>query len=148
MEAGRTGPPSHFANDGSERKLMLDYAPLEKMGIERRHPPADDAGGAARRDGGGRERLRGDHLDDDDWERESEGNPTRADAGGVRRRPSRRARRRRCPFDLSIPGGSLPVAGVTLVGVLQSHRRRGILRDLMRKQVDGARGWGEPVAAL
>jgi predicted acetyltransferase len=52
------------------------------------------------------------------------------------------------PFDLSVPGGELPCAGVTWVGVLPSHRRRGILRDLMRRQLDDVRGWGEPIAAL
>ena len=51
-------------------------------------------------------------------------------------------------FDLSIPGGQLPCAGVTWVGVLPSHRRRGILRDFMRRQLDDVRGWGEPIAAL
>jgi predicted acetyltransferase len=51
-------------------------------------------------------------------------------------------------FDLSIPGGELPCAGVTWVGVLPTHRRRGILREFMRRQLDDVRGWGEPIAAL
>jgi predicted acetyltransferase len=51
-------------------------------------------------------------------------------------------------FDLTIPGGQLPCAGVTWVGVLPSHRRRGILRDFMRRQLADAREWGEPLAAL
>jgi predicted acetyltransferase len=51
-------------------------------------------------------------------------------------------------FDLSIPGGELPCAGVTWVGVLPSHRRRGILRDFMRRQLEDVRNWGEPIAAL
>ena len=51
-------------------------------------------------------------------------------------------------FDLSIPGGELPCAGVTWVGVLPTHRRRGILRDFMRRQLDDVRSWGEPLAAL
>lgn len=51
-------------------------------------------------------------------------------------------------FDLTIPGGQLPCAGVTWVGVLPSHRRRGILRDFMRRQLDDVRSWGEPIAAL
>jgi predicted acetyltransferase len=51
-------------------------------------------------------------------------------------------------FDLSIPGGELPCAGVTWVGVLPTHRRRGILRDFMRHQLEDARAWGEPIAAL
>ena len=50
---------------------------------------------------------------------------------------------------MSVPGTVLPVAGVTAVSVLPTHRRRGVLRALMRRQVAGlaARG-GEPVAAL
>jgi predicted acetyltransferase len=51
-------------------------------------------------------------------------------------------------FDLSIPGGELPCAGVTWVGVMSSHRRRGILRDFMRMQLADVHAWGEPIAAL
>src|SRR3954469_8294014 len=51
-------------------------------------------------------------------------------------------------FDLSIPGGELPCAGVTWVGVLPTHRRRGILRDFMRRQLEDVHSWGEPIAAL
>jgi predicted acetyltransferase len=35
------------------------------------------------------------------------------------------------PFELSVPGGSLPCAGVTAVGVHPTHRRRGVLRSMM-----------------
>ena len=51
-------------------------------------------------------------------------------------------------FDLTIPGGELPCAGVTWVGVMPTHRRRGILRDLMRRELEDVHGWGEPIAAL
>ncbi len=51
-------------------------------------------------------------------------------------------------FELSVPGGTVPAAGVTIVGVRPTHRRRGILRHLMRKQLDQVRSWGEPVAFL
>jgi predicted acetyltransferase len=51
-------------------------------------------------------------------------------------------------FDLTIPGGTLPVAGVTVVGVLPTHRRRGVLRELMRAQLDGVHQRGEPLAIL
>ena len=51
-------------------------------------------------------------------------------------------------FDLSIPGGSLPTAGVSVVGVYPTHRRRGVLRAMMRVQLDDARDRGEPLAAL
>ena len=62
-----------------------------------------------------------------------------------------RSDRRRCrgvPFDLTVPGGELPTAGVTVVGVLPTHRRRGVLRSLMRAQLDDAHERGEPLAAL
>jgi predicted acetyltransferase len=52
------------------------------------------------------------------------------------------------PLPLTIPGGELPAAGVTGVGVLPSHRRRGVLTELMRRQLDDARGRGEPLAIL
>jgi predicted acetyltransferase len=51
-------------------------------------------------------------------------------------------------FDLSVPGGSVPTAGVTVVGVYPTHRRRGVLRELMRVQLDDVRERGEPLAAL
>jgi predicted acetyltransferase len=49
---------------------------------------------------------------------------------------------------MSIPGGELAAAGVTMVGVLPSHRRRGILTQLMRRQLDDAHERGEPLAVL
>jgi len=52
------------------------------------------------------------------------------------------------PFGLSVPGGELPTAGVTVVGVYPNHRRRGVLRSLMRAQLDAAHERGEPLAAL
>ena len=51
-------------------------------------------------------------------------------------------------FDLSVPGATLPAAGVTVVGVLPTHRRRGILRRMMRLQLDAIRERGEPIAIL
>ncbi|HEX5569566.1 MAG TPA: GNAT family N-acetyltransferase [Streptomyces sp.] len=52
-------------------------------------------------------------------------------------------------FRLSVPGGSLvPMAAVTMVSVAPTHRRRGILRAMMRRQLDGVRAAGEPLAAL
>lgn len=49
---------------------------------------------------------------------------------------------------MTVPGGRLPVAGVTAVSVLPSHRRRGILSSLMRRQLADIRERGESVAAL
>ena len=51
-------------------------------------------------------------------------------------------------YDLTVPGGQLPCAGVTVVGVLPTHRRRGILGRMMRAQLDDIRDRGEPLAAL
>jgi predicted acetyltransferase len=52
------------------------------------------------------------------------------------------------PFEITVPGGSLPCAGVTVVGVYPTHRRRGVLRSMMRAQLDGAHERGDPIAAL
>jgi predicted acetyltransferase len=52
------------------------------------------------------------------------------------------------PFDLTVPGGQVKAAGVTVVGVLPTHRRRGYLRAMMRTLTDAARVRGEPVAVL
>ncbi len=51
-------------------------------------------------------------------------------------------------FNLSVPGGDLPTAGVSVVGVYPTHRRRGVLRALMRAQLDASYERGEPLAAL
>ena len=51
-------------------------------------------------------------------------------------------------FDLTIPGGTLPAAGVTWVTVLPSHRRRGILRQFMQHQLKDVHERGEPLAIL
>ncbi|GAB2652719.1 GNAT family N-acetyltransferase [Kribbella swartbergensis] len=50
---------------------------------------------------------------------------------------------------MTVPGAQIPVAGVTLVGVRPTHRRRGILRDLIRAQLTEIHEAGaEPIAAL
>jgi predicted acetyltransferase len=52
-------------------------------------------------------------------------------------------------FGLALPGGgTMPVAGITAVGVLPSHRRQGIFGALMAAVVDQAVERGEPVAGL
>ncbi|MFE9673339.1 GNAT family N-acetyltransferase [Streptomyces sp. NPDC006259] len=52
-------------------------------------------------------------------------------------------------FRLTVPGGaSVPTAGVTMVGVAATHRRRGVLTSMMRRQLDDVRAWGEPLAVL
>ena len=52
------------------------------------------------------------------------------------------------PFELSIPGGTVRCAGVSVVGVYPTHRRRGVLRSMMRAQIDDVHERGEPIAAL
>jgi predicted acetyltransferase len=52
------------------------------------------------------------------------------------------------PFDLSVPGGSVACAGVTIVGVYPTHRRQGILTAMMHAQLDAAHERGEPIAGL
>lgn len=51
-------------------------------------------------------------------------------------------------FGLTVPGGVLPVAGVTTVGVHPTHRRRGALRQMMRLQLDDVHRRDEPLAVL
>ncbi|MEV4249242.1 GNAT family N-acetyltransferase [Streptosporangium canum] len=53
-----------------------------------------------------------------------------------------------CSFTMTVPGGPIPVGGVTSVGVLPSHRRRGILSALMNRQLTDLHERGEAVAAL
>jgi predicted acetyltransferase len=50
--------------------------------------------------------------------------------------------------DLTVPGGVLPSAHVTMVGVEATHRRRGVLTRMMSRLFDDARRLGEPVAHL
>ncbi|RDI73497.1 Sterol carrier protein domain [Gaiella occulta] len=52
------------------------------------------------------------------------------------------------PLELTVPGGHVRCAGVSVVGVLPTHRRRGILDRMMRAQLADMRERGEPVAAL
>jgi predicted acetyltransferase len=51
-------------------------------------------------------------------------------------------------FKATVPGNVLPTAGVTLIGVKPSHRRRGLLRAMMEQQLDDIHGRGEPIAML
>ena len=52
------------------------------------------------------------------------------------------------PFQMSVPGGSLPCGGITAVGVYPTHRRRGVLRALMDAQLRDMHERGEPISAL
>ena len=113
------------------------------MTIEIR-PPAEDELRAAM---AAAESAFGDEVKDEDWERERKILPaSRALAAYDGGRPV--GLTAAYAFDLTIPGGQLPCAGVTWVGVLPTHRRQGILRDFMKRQLADIQGWGEPIAAL
>lgn len=49
---------------------------------------------------------------------------------------------------LTVPGGTVPAAGVTWVGVQPSHRRRGVMSALLRRQLTELAEQREPVATL
>ncbi len=51
-------------------------------------------------------------------------------------------------FRLTVPGGAAAAAGISLVSVLPSHRRRGILTDMMRYEITDALERGESIAIL
>ncbi|MFE7135373.1 GNAT family N-acetyltransferase [Streptomyces sp. NPDC057638] len=52
-------------------------------------------------------------------------------------------------FQVTVPGGqTVPMAGVTMVSVAATHRRRGILTSMMRRLLDDVRERGESVAIL
>ena len=51
-------------------------------------------------------------------------------------------------FDLTVPGATVPTAGITWVTVRPTHRRRGVLTAMMRTQLDNIHARGEALAAL
>jgi len=52
-------------------------------------------------------------------------------------------------FEMSVPGGvAIETSGLTLVAVLPTHRRQGLLRRMMRAHLDGAHRRGQAMAAL
>jgi predicted acetyltransferase len=52
-------------------------------------------------------------------------------------------------FRMSVPGGgSVSAGGVTVVGVLPTHRRRGVLTAMMKAQLEDCRARGDEVAYL
>jgi predicted acetyltransferase len=52
------------------------------------------------------------------------------------------------PFDLTVPGGVLSLAGLTLVTVRPTHRRRGVMSSMMRVYMDQAHERGDPLGGL
>jgi predicted acetyltransferase len=51
-------------------------------------------------------------------------------------------------FDLTVPGGVLPMGGTTIVTVQPTHRRRGVLTAMMGAHLAEIQGRGEPLAGL
>lgn len=51
-------------------------------------------------------------------------------------------------FELTVPGAVVSTAGITVVGTAPTHRRRGVLRAMMRAQLDDIHERGEPVGLL
>jgi predicted acetyltransferase len=49
---------------------------------------------------------------------------------------------------VTVPGGVVPCAAVTAVGVVPTHRRRGLLTAMMGRQLEEVRARGEPLAVL
>lgn len=51
-------------------------------------------------------------------------------------------------FTMTVPGGTIPVAGTTQVTVQVTHRRRGLLAEMMRAHLEEAIDRGDAAAAL
>ena len=51
-------------------------------------------------------------------------------------------------FTVGVPGGALAMAGLTAAAVRPTHRRRGLLRELIRLHLADARAHGEPLSGL
>lgn len=51
-------------------------------------------------------------------------------------------------LDMTVPGGTMPCGGTTVVSVLPTHRRRGILRMMIDSHLESIRAREEPIAAL
>ncbi len=51
-------------------------------------------------------------------------------------------------FDLTVPGNTVGAAGLTAIAVAPTHRRLGILTDMMRYHFDEVRRRGQPVSVL
>ncbi len=51
-------------------------------------------------------------------------------------------------LDMTVPGGTLPTAGTTIITVLPTHRRQGVLTAMMEAHFDDVIDRGEALAAL
>jgi predicted acetyltransferase len=52
------------------------------------------------------------------------------------------------PLSLAVPGGELAMGGTTMVTVQPTHRRRGLLREMMLSHLHDVKEAGEPLAGL
>ena len=52
------------------------------------------------------------------------------------------------PYEVTVPGGAIRMAGTTMITVQPTHRRRGALRALITDHLDDARAVGETLAGL
>ena len=137
-----------FAEDGTERRLMVEYAPAGEDRVSlRRSRPVRPTSRSSRQ----AVFAIGQYFALDAEPRSAgallEEPPDRAHARGVRRERDDRRRRRRVPVraDRSRAASSRR-AGVTVVGTFPTHRRRGVLRAMMRAQLDDVHERGEPLA--
>ena len=91
----------------------------------------------------------GEELKDEDLERDGAGYSCSTGSRRVGRRSSRRRHGVVRAFELTVPGGRRAEQRASpRVGVLPSHRRRGILRELIVRQLERRPPRGEPVAIL
>src|SRR5690606_6410545 len=51
-------------------------------------------------------------------------------------------------LEMTVPGNTMRCGGTTVVAVLPSHRRRGILRQMIDSHLDDVRDHEEPIAGL
>jgi predicted acetyltransferase len=51
-------------------------------------------------------------------------------------------------LEMTVPGGQVACGGTTAVAVLPTHRRQGVLREMMRAHLADVKEHGEPIAAL
>ena len=51
-------------------------------------------------------------------------------------------------LEMTVPGGRVACGGTTAVVVAPTHRRQGVLRQMMRAHLDDVKEHGEPIAAL
>jgi predicted acetyltransferase len=51
-------------------------------------------------------------------------------------------------LEMTVPGGAVACGGTTIVSVAPTHRRRGVMSQMMRAHLDDVRDHGEPIAAL